>query len=144
MHCCIPDSSFRIFAYLFFLAFFFAAILFSSKLSRFRASVAGGARIQSSCIVTPNYLVKKKVTFATKKMKLRQPNPEKQKSTEKFARVNPQAPPRPQQPPCSRKEVFGVVASAAGRSWARFYRIFNSGPQVRGGWIESFPDRAPI
>jgi hypothetical protein len=34
-------------AYLFFLAFFFAAILFSSKLLEFPASVAGGARIHS-------------------------------------------------------------------------------------------------
>jgi hypothetical protein len=34
-------------SYLFFFAFFFAAILFSSKLFEFHASVAGGARIQS-------------------------------------------------------------------------------------------------
>jgi len=34
-------------AYLFFFAFFFAAILFSSKLFEIHASVAGGARIQS-------------------------------------------------------------------------------------------------
>ena len=49
MHRCIPESSFRILesAYLFFFAFFFAAILFSSKLFEFHASVAGGARIQS-------------------------------------------------------------------------------------------------
>jgi hypothetical protein len=47
MHRCIPDSSFRIFAYLFFFAFFFAAILFSSKLLEIHASVAGGARTQS-------------------------------------------------------------------------------------------------
>jgi hypothetical protein len=32
-------------AYLFFLAFFFAAILFSSELREFLASMAGGARI---------------------------------------------------------------------------------------------------
>jgi hypothetical protein len=37
-------------AYLFFLAFFFAAILFSSELFKFSASIAGGARIQSSCL----------------------------------------------------------------------------------------------
>jgi hypothetical protein len=37
-------------AYFFFLAFFFAAILFSSELFRVSASVAGGARIQSSCL----------------------------------------------------------------------------------------------
>jgi hypothetical protein len=47
MHCCIPDGSFRICAYLFFLAFFFAAILFSSELFEIHASFAGGARIQS-------------------------------------------------------------------------------------------------
>jgi hypothetical protein len=47
MHRCIPDGSFRICAYLFFLAFFLAAILFSSKLFEILASVAGGARIQS-------------------------------------------------------------------------------------------------
>jgi hypothetical protein len=49
MHRCIPGSSFRIFGrtYLFFFAFFLAAILFSSKLFEFHASVAGGARIQS-------------------------------------------------------------------------------------------------
>ena len=49
MHCCIPESSFRILlrTYLFFFAFFFAAILFSSKLFEIHASVAGGARIQS-------------------------------------------------------------------------------------------------
>jgi short subunit fatty acids transporter len=47
MHRCIPDSSFRICTYLFFLAFFFAAILFSSELFEIRASFAGGARIQS-------------------------------------------------------------------------------------------------
>ena len=37
-------------AYLFFLAFFLAAILFSSELFRVSASVAVGARIQSSCL----------------------------------------------------------------------------------------------
>jgi hypothetical protein len=47
MHRCIPDSSFRICAYLFFFAFFFAAILFSSKLSKIHAIMDGGARIQS-------------------------------------------------------------------------------------------------
>jgi hypothetical protein len=47
MHCCIPDVYFPICAYLFFLAFFFAAILFSSKLFEIHASFAGGARIQS-------------------------------------------------------------------------------------------------
>jgi hypothetical protein len=49
MHRCIPESSFQILerAYLFFFAFFFAAILFSSKLFEIRASIAGGARIQS-------------------------------------------------------------------------------------------------
>jgi hypothetical protein len=48
MHRCIPESSFRILrTYLFFFAFFFAAILFSSKLFEIHASVAGGARIQS-------------------------------------------------------------------------------------------------
>ena len=47
MHRCIPDGSFRIFAYLFFFAFFFAAILFSSELFEIHASFAGGARIQS-------------------------------------------------------------------------------------------------
>jgi hypothetical protein len=47
MHRCIPDGSFRICTYLFFFAFFFAAILFSSKLFEIHASVAGGARIQS-------------------------------------------------------------------------------------------------
>jgi hypothetical protein len=47
MHRCIPDSSFRICSYLFFFAFFFAAILFSSKLFEIHASMAGGARIQS-------------------------------------------------------------------------------------------------
>jgi len=47
MHCCIPDASFRICSYLFFFAFFFAAILFSSELFEIRASVAGGTRIQS-------------------------------------------------------------------------------------------------
>jgi hypothetical protein len=43
------------------------------KLSEFAARFAGGARIQSSCIVTPNYLVKKKVTFATKKIEIATP-----------------------------------------------------------------------
>jgi hypothetical protein len=49
MHRCIPESSFQILesTYLFFFAFFFAAILFSSKLFEIHASVAGGARIQS-------------------------------------------------------------------------------------------------
>jgi hypothetical protein len=47
MHRCIPDGFFRICPYLFFLAFFFAAILFSSKLFEIHASVAGGARIHS-------------------------------------------------------------------------------------------------
>ena len=47
MHCCIPDGFFPISAYLFFFAFFFAAILFSSELLEFHASVAGGARVQS-------------------------------------------------------------------------------------------------
>jgi hypothetical protein len=56
-----PMVPFELASYLFFFAFFFAAILFSSKLFEFPASIAGGARIQSSCIVTPHYLVKKKV-----------------------------------------------------------------------------------
>jgi hypothetical protein len=132
MHRCIPDSSFRICAYLFFLAFFFAAILFSSKPSRFRASVAGGARIQSSCIVTPIYLVKKKVTFTTKKMNLRHPNPEIQKSAQTFARINPQTPPSPEQPPRARREDYGLASTE-----------YSSADLGRCG-IESFRDRAPI
>jgi hypothetical protein len=49
-------------AYLFFfLAFFFAAILFSSRISEFHASNAGGARIQSPCIRIARNLVKRKV-----------------------------------------------------------------------------------
>jgi hypothetical protein len=47
MHRCIPESPFAICAYLFFFAFFFAAILFSSKPFEIHASMAGGARIQS-------------------------------------------------------------------------------------------------
>jgi hypothetical protein len=47
MHRCIPDGSFRICTYLFFFAFFFAAILFSSELLGILASVAGEARVQS-------------------------------------------------------------------------------------------------
>jgi len=56
-------------AYLFFLAFFFAAILFSSELFKFRASMAGGARIQSSCINLSNALVKRKVISDREKMR---------------------------------------------------------------------------
>ncbi len=55
-------------AYLFFFAFFFAAILFSSKLSKFRASVAGGARIQSPCIESLHGLVKRKVIVDDEKV----------------------------------------------------------------------------
>lgn len=55
-------------SYLFFLAFFFAAILFSSELLDFRASIAGGARIQSPCIESLNYLVKRKVNVDDEKM----------------------------------------------------------------------------
>jgi hypothetical protein len=54
-------------AYLFFLAFFFAAILFSSPLSKIRASDAGGARIQSPCIVSARNLVKRKVIVQRKR-----------------------------------------------------------------------------
>jgi hypothetical protein len=46
-------------AYLFF--FFFFGILFSSKFLESPASIADGARLQFSCIVTALYLVKKKV-----------------------------------------------------------------------------------
>jgi hypothetical protein len=49
-------------AYLFFLAFFFAGILFSShSYSNVRQQTAGGARCQFQCIVTDSVLVKKKV-----------------------------------------------------------------------------------
>jgi hypothetical protein len=54
-------------AYLFFLAFFFAAILFSSPISEIRASDAGGARIQSPCIVSVRSVVKRKVIVRQKK-----------------------------------------------------------------------------
>ena len=56
-------------AYLFFfLAFFFAAILFSSQISEVRASNAGGARIQSPCIKTARNLVKRKVIVGDRKL----------------------------------------------------------------------------
>jgi hypothetical protein len=56
-------------AYLFFfLAFFFAAILFSSQISEFRASIAGGARIQSPCIRIGRNLVKRKVIVRARKL----------------------------------------------------------------------------
>jgi hypothetical protein len=45
----------------FFLAFFFAAILFSSRLRDFAPAETGGARTQSPCIVTARTLVKRKV-----------------------------------------------------------------------------------
>jgi hypothetical protein len=38
---------------------------------KFRASVAGGARIQSSCIESSNYLVKRKVIVEREKVKIR-------------------------------------------------------------------------
>jgi hypothetical protein len=48
-------------AYFFFLAFFFAGILFSSHGSKFSAVANGGARYQLQCIVSATSLVKKKV-----------------------------------------------------------------------------------
>jgi hypothetical protein len=57
-------------AYLFFLAFFFAAILFSSQISEFRASNAGGARIQSPCIRIGRNLVKRKVIVGSRKLQM--------------------------------------------------------------------------
>jgi hypothetical protein len=57
-------------AYLFFfLAFFFAAILFSSRSSEFLASHAGGARIQSPCIRIARNLVKRKVIVRSRKLR---------------------------------------------------------------------------
>lgn len=57
-------------AYLFFfLAFFFAAILFSSRSSEFLASNAGGARIQSPCIRIARNLVKRKVIVRSRKLR---------------------------------------------------------------------------
>jgi hypothetical protein len=58
-------------AYLFFfLAFFFAAILFSSQISEFLASNAGGARIQSPCIRIGRNLVKRKVIVRSRKLEM--------------------------------------------------------------------------
>ena len=58
-------------AYRFFLAFFFAAILFSSRtLLDFSASVADGARLHSSCIELQHYLVKRKVNSDVEKSEL--------------------------------------------------------------------------
>lgn len=54
-------------AYLFFFAFFLGAILFSSRTFEFHASVAGGARIQSPCIMTTRKLVKRKVRGSAQK-----------------------------------------------------------------------------
>jgi hypothetical protein len=65
MHRCIPEPSSRKKileeAYLFFLAFFFAGILFSSHHSKISAERNGGARYQLQCIVSARSLVKKKV-----------------------------------------------------------------------------------
>ena len=51
-------------AYLFFFAFFFAAIRFSSPIFQILASQAGGARNSSPCIRTARKLVKRKVIRA--------------------------------------------------------------------------------
>jgi hypothetical protein len=56
------------------LAFFFAAILFSSPLFEIRASEAGGARIQFPCIVSARNLVKRKVIAAAEKVKTQKQN----------------------------------------------------------------------
>jgi hypothetical protein len=57
-------------AYLFFLAFFFAGILFSSHHSKISAEPNGGARCQFQCIVSASSLVKKKVIVLVGKRSL--------------------------------------------------------------------------
>jgi len=70
MHRCIPDRSFQDFRrdYLFFLDFFFAAILFSSRTSKISAGFTDGARVQFTSIDTGAELVKRKVNHETKKV----------------------------------------------------------------------------
>jgi len=48
-------------SYLFFLAFFFAGILFSSQVFKYPPITIGGARYQFQCIVTVESNVKQKV-----------------------------------------------------------------------------------
>jgi hypothetical protein len=55
--------------FVFFFAFFFAGILFSSKLFEFSRQHCWRSAYSFSCIVIPIYLVKKKVMLWQKKMK---------------------------------------------------------------------------
>jgi hypothetical protein len=74
VHRCTPVSSYRNFeeAYLFFLAFFFAAILFSSELFRFIPPALPAERVFISCIESDNYLVKGKVIVIDEKSEMEQ------------------------------------------------------------------------